>query len=377
MPPRVSVTCQVCGKAFEIVPSRLKRGGGKYCSRECYGKAQTITQSGENNHSWRGGRRIKVCYHCGKEYKISPSELRRGGGKYCSKECYFDAHKKLDCVCKHCGNTFEIHQSAYYVGGGKYCSKECYNESKPIKIKRICERCGKEFETHQSNIKRGGGKYCSLGCYHSPKKVVVICVICGKSFMSNPSSLKRGRKYCSKECYYKGIKLNWENPEYKSKLIEISKIVQNRPDMIALHKEKGYTRIQSDATKQILSEMRKGENNPYYGKHHPGEVLEKMRGENNGSWKGGITTLYDAIRSCNEYGVWRLMVFKRDGYRDCFSGMRGNIHAHHIKSFCSIIEENNITNLDEARSCAALWDINNGVTMLESTHMAHHAMWGR
>lgn len=37
----------------------------------------------------------------------------------------------------------------------------------------------------------------------------------------------------------------------------------------------------SDETKHKMSEARKGENNPMYGKHHSEETLIKMRGENN------------------------------------------------------------------------------------------------
>ena len=42
---------------------------------------------------------------------------------------------------------------------------------------------------------------------------------------------------------------------------------------------KGYKL--SDETKHKMSEAKKGENNPMYGKHHSEETLIKMRGENN------------------------------------------------------------------------------------------------
>ena len=300
MPPKVTVKCQECGNSFGVIPSRLKHNGGKYCSRSCYGKAQSRIQIGENNASWKGGKRIKVCYQCGKEFATNPADIKKGGGRYCSRKCYYDAHKKIDRICKQCGKPFQEHPSTYYSYGGKYCSRDCYNKSRLGKIKLVCKRCGKEFESYKENT-----KYCSRNCYHGNSKQEVVCIICGKTFLAYPSAIKNGRKYCSKECYYKGIKLNWENPEYKSKMIEIGIAVQNRPEMIGLHREQGYKRIQTEATKQLLRDKRKGEDNPYYGKHHPPEVLEKMRGENNGSWKGGITDLYDAIRSCNEYDIWR------------------------------------------------------------------------
>jgi hypothetical protein len=313
-----------------------------------------------------------VCYLCGKEFTVYPAEIRKGGGKYCSRKCYYDAHKKVECICKHCGKTFLEHPSTYHLFGGKYCSRECYNKSRHGKIKLVCKRCGKEFESYKSNA-----KYCSIICYHNVPKTEVICEICNKSFMAYPSEVKNGRKYCSQDCYFKSVKLNWKNPEYRSKRVEICTAAQNTPEIKGLRREQGYKRIQTDATKQLLRDKRKGDKNPFFGKQHAQEYFEKVRGENNTAWKGGITTLYDAIRRCTQYDEWRMCVFRRDGFRDWFSGLKGDIRAHHIKSFFSIIEENNITTLEEARSCKELWDINNGVTMLESTHMAYHNMWGR
>lgn len=34
--PRYQSTCAHCGQAFEVLPSTIKKGGGKFCSRECH-----------------------------------------------------------------------------------------------------------------------------------------------------------------------------------------------------------------------------------------------------------------------------------------------------------------------------------------------------
>lgn len=69
------VNCKYCGTSFRAVPSLLKRGGGKYCSLTCNGKAQR-KPSGKGNWSqknrgilqgWasrvikRDGKRCKMC----------------------------------------------------------------------------------------------------------------------------------------------------------------------------------------------------------------------------------------------------------------------------------------------------------------------------
>jgi hypothetical protein len=42
-PHRLSLTCSVCGTIFTVPASRLsKPGGGKYCSRACQGRGQTV-----------------------------------------------------------------------------------------------------------------------------------------------------------------------------------------------------------------------------------------------------------------------------------------------------------------------------------------------
>lgn len=50
-------------------------------------------------------------------------------------------------------------------------------------------------------------------------------------------------------------------------------------------------RIQAEATKQKLSNMRKGNKNPFYGKHHTKEARKKISeaqmGDKHHQWKGG------------------------------------------------------------------------------------------
>ncbi len=97
---------------------------------------------------------------------------------------------------------------------------------------------------------------------------------------------------------------------------------------------------------------------------------EFKSGKEHPLWKGGITSLYTKIRNSEKYYRWRLEVFERDMWKCVGCGkQKCYFEAHHIKSFSSIIENNNIKTLREAYSCPELWDLNNGITLCDECHM--------
>lgn len=92
------------------------------------------------------------------------------------------------------------------------------------------------------------------------------------------------------------------------------------------------------------------------------------RGSFNHFWKGGITPLNKAIRSCTKYQEWRTFVFIRDGRRCVFCGESRNINADHIMPLSVIVAWNRLKTLEQALACDELWNVNNGRTMCESCH---------
>ena len=66
---------------------------------------------------------------------------------------------------------------------------------------------------------------------------------------------------------------------------------------------------------------------------------KRARGEQNGSWKGGVLTLNQKLRKSLEYKLWRESVFKRDNFTCIWckahsgSGKAVILHADHIKMF--------------------------------------------
>ena len=87
------------------------------------------------------------------------------------------------------------------------------------------------------------------------------------------------------------------------------------------------------------------------------------KGENNPRWKGGTSTENERIRGSNEYKLWRLSVFQRDGWTCQKCKDRGKkINAHHIEPF--------------SKNKSLRFNLNNGITFCEKCHKNFHKQYG-
>jgi len=85
----------ICNKEFLVYPYQIKYGKGKFCSKKCYGKWQSINIRGKKHPNWREGKIKCVCLSCNKEFYKYPSWIKRGWGKFCSQGCraiYYNMH---------------------------------------------------------------------------------------------------------------------------------------------------------------------------------------------------------------------------------------------------------------------------------------------
>ena len=90
--------------------------------------------------------------------------------------------RRVKTTCKECGSQIQPTLCDVKRGGGKFCSKGCAakwnGNAKKNKIKRKCVECGTEFEACPSHIARGRSKFCSNSCRHksrigrNPKDVI-------------------------------------------------------------------------------------------------------------------------------------------------------------------------------------------------------------
>lgn len=87
---------------------------------------------------------------------------------------------------------------------------------------------------------------------------------------------------------------------------------------------------------------------------------------------GGTTALVRQIRRTEQYYEWKKAVHIRDGFACQECGARNGrervIEADHVMSLSQLIKDNNITSLEEALECAALWVLANGRTLCHACH---------
>ena len=78
--------------------------------------------------------------------------------------------------------------------------------------------------------------------------------------------------------------------------------------------------------------------------------------------KKELKKLCGQIRRSPKYLEWKQKVLSRDDLN------LKSPNVHHRKSFKTILKDNNIQTLEEAKRCSELWDINNGITIGKGEH---------
>lgn len=101
------------------------------------------------------------------------------------------------------------------------------------------------------------------------------------------------------------------------------------------------------------------------------------RGDKNYNWNNGITALNLHIRNLLQSKEICQKKMNDVNYTDYFTKLRGKVlECHHIIPQNVIIKMNEITTIDQARECAALFDEKNLIVMLKTAHDKFHNLYG-
>lgn len=123
---KVKIICTFCKKEVEICSSEQKRGGGKFCSKQCSGKYHSSLprkNDDKTNHNVQ-------CAACETSFYKSKSRLKtsKSGLYFCSRKCK-DSSQKI-------GGIKEIMPA--HFGTGKIDYRKIAFE----KNEQVCKRCG-------------------------------------------------------------------------------------------------------------------------------------------------------------------------------------------------------------------------------------------
>jgi hypothetical protein len=248
--------------------SRIKRGAGKYCSRECTDKGKRVNGTYDKLAEEMREGEYRKCEVCDTEFYADRYRIELGQGRFCSQACSannrsigkprelmtikcawcecnfetYNANRKYchyDCFvesrkhgeyrkCETCDEEFYVQKNQIESGNGRYCSRVCFSEAiKQGKYPNLgadrggeyrnCLICSAEFYLSPSRIESGYGYYCSRECAHAGQRRgdIFECLVCGNEFYLPPSKIAEERKYCSRSCYMKDEnKKRWESGTY-------------------------------------------------------------------------------------------------------------------------------------------------------------------
>jgi hypothetical protein len=185
--------------------------------------------------------------------------------------------------------------------------------------------------------------------------ITIICKNCGVEIQTYPSRL--GIKYfCSRKCsahfnftgkHYNLGKQPWLGKHHTKESIE---------KMSLANKGKHYS-PETEFKKGVIP-ANKGTKSPWLSERNRLNNPTK-RGADSHLWKGGITPINTKFRNSTEYQIWRKAIFERDNYtcQEC-GQIGGYLNAHHIKPF-SMFPKLRL-------------DMNNGITLCKECHKTKH-----
>lgn len=186
------------------------------------------------------------------------------------------------------------------------------------------------------------------------------CEVCGKPLYRRPFELAKIRYVACMEHRYE-MQRRYESTDAQKAALELGRCL------------KGTNRLEG-IPKSPESNRKRSESHKAWCAANPDKVAaraKKIRGENHYLWNGGSSRLNTAIRRLTEHRNWMDAIKSRDlKCKAC--GSQKHLESHHIIPLALLVEKNGIKNRDQARECAALWDLSNGITLCQKCHYRVH-----
>lgn len=168
----VECVCELCHNHFELPPSAVAKGKGRFCSKECYDKS-------------RRNRTKCTCQHCGREFFKKPCDVKRGKGLFCSTKCRH-SEPRPDETCQKISKALKgkymgkLHPN--WHGGtsfAPYCGAFNWKLKEEIRDRfgRTCYLCGatengKKLDVHHCDYNK------SQGCKGLKWSLIPLCHSC-------------------------------------------------------------------------------------------------------------------------------------------------------------------------------------------------------
>lgn len=185
------------------------------------------------------------------------------------------------------------------------------------------------------------------------------CVVCKKPLYRRPNELEKVRHVACMAHRAEAQKLSGITPAQRAGL--------------SLGRRKG-TNNRTGYLHRAESKAKTSEANKRFWRENPDKLAArgaKVTGDLNWQWKGGISKLSQSIRQMTEYRKWTDAVRARD--RKCIRcGLDELLQAHHVEAFSELLSRHEVKSRNDAKNCAALWDISNGITLCEECHYKEH-----
>lgn len=110
--------CEICGRGFTTVPSKVKKGRGRFCSCSCSSKWNNL-----NLRTYARREEYRKCRVCGSIFRCHPNRTKEA----CSRTCggLLRSRRRRSWVwCSYCSELVSVPLNK--AGRNVFCGPQCY-----------------------------------------------------------------------------------------------------------------------------------------------------------------------------------------------------------------------------------------------------------